>query len=327
MKNTEVSGVIRLKKQGPSTVLEYTQETLGEPGENEVLLKQEAIAVNFVDVMFRNGTFPLNHFPVTIGVEAVGTIEQVGHGAEDFNIGDRVGYYFSLGAYAARRLVSTRDLIRIPDDISFDQAASLLAKGLTARMLVKQAYQVKPDDVVLVHAAAGGVGSLVAKWAKSIGATVIGTVGNVSKKDLALGYGLDHVVALDSENLEEVILAVTNNQGVDVVYDGVGKATFEKTIPVISGGGTVVLYGTASGEPQIDSANLNSRHIRLMRPSTGQYINSKKVLEDASEDLFEAVRSGALGEINPTIYPLAEAGRAHQDLEASKTTGSLVLHP
>ena len=327
MKTQENNGVIRIKKQGPPSVLEYTNEKLSEPGQNEVIIKQEAIAINFVDVMFRNGTFPINTFPATIGVEAAGRIEQLGPGVSEFSTGDRVGYFFALGAYAERRLININELIRIPDDITFDQAASVLAKGLTARMLIKQAYQVKPNDVVLVHAAAGGVGSLVAKWAKSLGATVIGTVGNISKKDLALSYGLDHVVALDTENLEEIIFSVTKNHRIDAVYDGVGKATFERTLPLISAEGVAVLYGTASGEPKIDKEYLNAKQIRLIRPSLGQFLNGQKSVADAADDLFQAVRSGALGEIKPAIYPLADVARAHQDLEGSRTTGSLVLHP
>ena len=156
--------------------------------------------------MFRKGIFPLSNFPLIIGVEASGVIEAIGEGVSGFTIGDRVTYYFSLGAYAERRIINASSLIKIPDHISFDQAAAITAKGLTARMLVKQAYPVKKDDIILVHAAAGGVGSLVSRWAKSLGATVIGTVGNSSKKAFALNHGIDHIITLDAEDLEESVL-------------------------------------------------------------------------------------------------------------------------
>lgn len=327
MKTSQYTGVIRINKQGLPSVLQYSTEVVGEPRSGEVLLSQKAIALNFVDVLFRNGSFPLNQFPVTIGVEGAGVIESVGIGVIDFKVGDRVGYYFSLGAYAEKRLINAGELIKIPEDISFDQAASLMAKGLTARMLVKQAYPVQPGDVVLVHAAAGGVGSLVSRWAKALGAKVIGTVGNASKKARVLNAGIDHVIALDAENMEEAINAITRGQGVQAVFDGVGKATFEKSLKLIKSGGTVVLYGTASGSPQIDQAFLTSKQIRLLRPSLGQYLPDQKSVDTASEDLFKALRTGLLGEIEPTVYSLSDVAKAHQDLESSLTTGSVILHP
>lgn len=321
------SGMVRIHKQGPPSVLEYTKETVGSPGENEVLIRQYAIALNFVDVLFRNGSFPVNHLPATIGVEAAGTVEAIGSGVKDLTVGDRVGYYFSLGAYAEYRLIQQDSLVKLPDDISFDEAASLLAKGLTARMLVKQACTVKPGDVVLVHAAAGGVGSLVSKWAKALGATVIGTVGNVSKIALAKSHGIDHVIALDTEDLSSTIQSITNRQGVQVVYDGVGKATFGRSVDLVKRGGSIVLYGTASGNPTIDEAYLASKNITLVRPSLGQYLRDKQSVAVATQELFEAWRTGVLGKIKPTTYALADAARAHQDLESSLTTGSVVLHP
>jgi NADPH2:quinone reductase len=327
MKTQEPTGIIQIKRQGPPSVLEYTKETVSAPGQYQVLIRQEAIAVNFVDIMFRNGSFPINNLPATIGVEAAGVIESVGSGVDNFAIGDRVAYYFSLGAYAERRIISADDLVKIPDDVAFDQAASLMAKGLTARMLVKQAYAVQPGDVILVHAAAGGVGSLVSKWAKALGATVIGTVGNSAKKALAISAGIDHVVALDSEDLHEAVMSYTANRGVKAAFDGVGKATFEKSTPLIQNGGTVVLYGTASGAPRIDSAYLATKQIKLVQPTLGQYLQDQASIETATSELFEALRTGILGTIVPTVYPLADVAKAHQDLESSQTTGSIVLHP
>jgi NADPH2:quinone reductase len=327
MSITDKSGVVHISRQGSPSVLEYTSEVVGNPGNNQVLVQQKSIALNFVDVMFRNGTFPLNQFPATIGVEAAGVVEAVGPGTNQWAAGDRVGYYFSLGAYAEKRLINQDQLIKLPDDISFDQAASLMAKGLTARMLVKQAYPVQPGDVILVHAAAGGVGSLVSRWAKSLGATVIGTVGSASKKALAESQGLDLVIALDSENLAEQVHSITNGRGVDAVFDGVGKATFSKSLPLVKRNGNIVLYGTASGSPEIDAEYLAAENIKLTRPSLGQYLPDKQSVDLAVNELFEAVRTGVFGKIEPTIYPLSEVSKAHQDLEASRTTGSVVLHP
>jgi len=327
MNATEKSGVVHISKQGPPSVLEYTSEIVGDPGKNQVLVRHKAIALNFVDVLFRNGTFPLNHFPATIGVEAAGVVEAVGTASNEWTVGDRVGYYFTIGAYVEKRLINKDQLIKLPEDISFDEAASLMAKGLTAGMLVKQAYPVKPGDVILVHAAAGGVGSLVSRWAKSLGAMVIGTVGNISKKMLAESQGTDFVISLDSEDIAEQVSSITKGMGVDAVFDGVGKATFSKSAPLVKRNGNIILYGTASGAPQIDADYLASKDITLIRPSLGQYLPDRYSLDSAVSELFEAFRTGVFGEINPTIYPLSEVSKAHQDLEASRTTGSVILHP
>jgi NADPH2:quinone reductase len=320
------SGVVRLSKQGAPSVLQYTTETVGEPSKNQVLIRHEAIALNFVDVLFRNGSFPLNQLPTTIGVEAAGVIEAAGTSVSEFAAGDRVGYFFALGAYAERRLIDADSLIKLPDEVAFDTAASILAKGLTARMLIKEVYTVKPGDTVLVHAAAGGVGSLVTRWAKALGATVIGTIGNSSKKALAKSSGADHIIALDAENLTEQVNLYTHGQGVDVVLDGVGKATFGPSAQLLKQGGSLLLYGTASGEPNIDTEYLKSKNIQLFRPALMQYLASKQHIYTAARDLFDALRKGVFGDIKPTIYPLSDAAKAHQDLESGQTTGSIIFH-
>ena len=327
MKTIKQNNVVSISRQGPPSVLEYTKTTIGDPKGNEVLIRQEAIAVNFVDVLFRNGSFPLTDFPAIIGVEAAAVVEAVGSGIKNLAAGDRVAYYFSPGSYARLRFISENDLVKLPNYISFDTAASLMAKGLTARMLVKQAYAVKPGDFILVHAAAGGVGSLVSKWAKALGAKVIGTVGNSSKKAFLLNQGIDHVIDLDSENMDKEVRSLTNNQGVQAIFDGVGKATFNKSVELLRNGGTAVLYGTASGEPQINSAYLSSKQIRLVRPSLNQYLPDQKSINMATGELFDAFRTGILGEIKPTVYALADVSKAHQDLESGQTTGSIILHP
>lgn len=326
MQTDNQTGAILIHRQGAPSVLNYTTVSVHEPIGNDVLIEQEAVALNFVDVLFRNGSFPLSAFPATIGVEAAGVVKAIGDKVTTFKIGDRVAYFFSLGSYAQRRLISANDLVRLPDDVSFDQAAAILAKGLTARMLTRQAYTVKSGDVVLVHAAAGGVGSLVSRWAKAIGATVIGTVGHASKKEIAMRHGIDHVVALDTDDLESVVQSVTHGQGVDAVYDGVGKATFGRSIALTKQGGSIILYGTASGEPEINRIELEAREIKLTRPALGSYLPNHDSVALAATEVFEALRKGVFGEIRPTIYPLNEAAKAHQDLESSQTTGSVIFH-
>jgi NADPH2:quinone reductase len=327
MNTTEETNVIRINRQGPPSVLEYATASVRQPQGSEVVIEQKAIAVNFVDVLFRNGSFPLNQFPATIGVEAAGVVTAVGEGVQHFRPGDRVAYYFSLGAYAGSRVINENELVKLPEDISFDTAASLMAKGLTARMLVRQAYPVKKGDVVLVHAAAGGVGSLVSRWAKALGATVVAAVGTASKKSLVLDSGFEHVVALDTEDLISRINDITGEQGVDAVLDGVGKATFSTSVEILKNGGTYVLFGTASGEPQIDRDHLASRQIKLSRPSVGQYLPDRQAVDAATGELFQALRTGILGDIKTSIYSLKDAAAAHQDLESGKTTGSIILHP
>ncbi|GAA5091410.1 quinone oxidoreductase [Chryseobacterium ginsengisoli] len=324
-KNSE-TGVIRMSRQGAPSVLEYSLETIGKPSANQVVLNQKAIALNFVDVMFRNGTFPLNNFPVTIGVEAAGIVESVGENVNEFTTGDRVGYFFALGAYTERRLIEASELIKIPDDVSFDQAAAIMAKGLTARMLIKQAYPVKKGDTILVHAAAGGVGSLVSRWAKALGANVIGTVGNSSKKSYALSHGIDHVISLDTENLTEYVKIFTEGNGVDAVFDGVGKATFNESLNVIKKGGTIILFGSSSGAPNLDDKVLNAGKINLIRPNLGSYFPHKVSVQLAAKEMFDALRNGILGEINPTVYSLSDASKAHQDIESGNTKGSIIFH-
>jgi len=327
MNITQESGIVRLTRQGPPSVLKYVREPIRMPKVHEVSIRQEAIALNFVDVLFRNGSFPLNQFPATIGVEAAGVIDAIGSGVYDWAVGDRVSYYFSLGAYAERRLIDPRYLIKLPDDITFDQAASLLAKGLTARMLVKQAYPVGPGNIVLVHAAAGGVGSLVSRWAKSLGATVIGTVGSEAKKGIVEQYGLDLVVALDRENLTERLHSLTDGKDADVVFDGVGKATFDKSVQLTRQGGTIVLYGSASGAPEIDFGFLQSKQINFLQPSLGQFLPNQSSINQATSELFDAFRIGVLGTVEPSVYLLSNVAQAHLDLEASRTTGSVIFHP
>ncbi len=322
------SGIVKIYKQGTPSVLGYERETITEPGPGQVRIRQEAIGLNFVDTYYRDGKFPVKSFPYTPGIEAAGVIEAVGPWVTEFNVGDRVGYHFIPGAYAERRVVSTQQLIHIPDEISSEEAAAMLVKGFTARMLVKVINPVQPGDVVLVHAAAGGVGTLVTKWAKALGATVIGTTGSEEKKEAVLANGADFVFLAECREFVGSVLEITDGRGVDVVFDGVGKDTFTHSLDLIRKGGKIVLYGSSSGQPEhIDHALLRERTIVMATPTLSAYITDRELLEEYAADTFDAFRKGIFGKLAITRYPLSKANQAQADLEARRTIGSVILVP
>ncbi|MCE7068131.1 quinone oxidoreductase [Dyadobacter sp. CY326] len=322
------SSAIHIDRQGDPSVLTYTEDLIGEPGPGEVRIRQAAIGLNFVDTYFRSGAFPVKAFPYIPGIEAAGVIEAVGSWVTDFKVGDRVAYHFIPGAYAEVRIVGTHQLVHVPDGVTLEEAAALLVKGFTARMLVKETYQVKPGDIVLVHAAAGGVGSLVTKWSKSLGATVIGTVGSEGKKQAALENGVDHVFLVDCEGFGKSVAEITKGEGINVVYDGVGKDTFAESVGQIRKGGKIVLYGSSSGQPeQINHAALRARSINMLTPVLNAYITDYESLQTFAQDTFAALQSGIFGKLAITQYPLSQAAQAHSDMESRKTTGSVILVP
>ena len=231
------SGVVRIEQPGKPEVLKYEEIELPQLGEGEVLISQNAIGVNFLDVFFRNGTFPMPEYPALIGLEAAGIIEQTGPGVKEFAVGDRVAYYGSNGAYSEKKIFPDNELFKLPDDISFDQAASIMIKGMTVHMLLKQSHELKAGEIVLIHAMTGGVGTLLSEWARFIGATVIGTVGSAVKKDLAIKRGFEHVIDLSTENFVERVEEITNDSGIDVFYDSIGIATFQKSLELVKPGG------------------------------------------------------------------------------------------
>jgi NADPH2:quinone reductase len=326
--NIKKSGIVKIYKQGAPSVLGYEKETIGEPGLGQVRLRQEAIGLNFVDTYFRDGRFPVKSFPYVPGVEAAGVIEAVGPWVTEFKTGDRVGYHFIPGAYAEERIVSTNQLIHIPDDVTIEETAAVLVKGFTARMLVKSIHAVSEGDTILVHAAAGGVGSLVTKWAKALGATVIGTVGSEEKREIALENGVDYVFLAECDGFVNSVNDITGGKGVDVVYDGVGRDTFTHSIDLIRKGGKIVLYGSSSGQPEkIDHAALRRKAINLVTPALSAYIPDYETLKLFAEDTFAAIQEGIFGKLAITRYPLSKANEAQSDLEARKTTGSVILIP
>ncbi len=327
MSTIKSSGIVRIEQTGPPNALKYQTITLKQPGEGEVLINQKSIGVNYVDVFFRNGTFPMDGYPAPVGLEAAGVIEAVGAGVNDFVVGDRVAYYFSPGAYAEKRLLNAGELFKLPDDISFDQAASIMVKGLTVHMLIKQSHEIKAGEVVLIHAMTGGVGTLLSKWARAAGATVIGTVGSAAKKELALRDGFEHVVNLQSEDFADKVISVTEGKGVDVVYDGVGEATFQRSLALVKEGGSAVLFGWPSGMPVIDMELMEQRKIRLVRAVLNNYLADREKMTRAIAEIFELLRKGVFDVQKPSFYSLSDAATAHADLESRKTTGSIILRP
>ena len=327
MNTIKSSGIVRIERPGPPNVLKYEDITLALPGPGEVLINQKAIGINFLDVFQRNGTFPMDTYPAPLGCEASGVVESVGTGVTGFAAGDRVAYPLSNGAYAEKRLLKASEIFKLPADISHDQAASVMVKGITAHMLIKKSHRLKAGEVVLIHAMTGGVGTLLSDWARSIGAIVIGTVGSAAKKQLALQRGFEHVINLQSENFVDAVTTVTDGRGLDVVYDGIGETTFQKSVDLVKEGGSAVLYGWASGMPVVDMERIGKRKIQYVRPAVFEHYADRTEVDAALAEIFDLVRNGVFDLQKPTIYPLSEAAKAHADLESRKTTGSVILRP
>ncbi|MCJ2086430.1 quinone oxidoreductase [Methylobacterium sp. E-005] len=315
---------IRMHRTGGPEVLHYEEFNVGEPAQGQVRLVQEAAGVNFVDTQFRDGIYPAT-LPLTLGVEGAGIIDAVGSGVTELQVGDRVGYWLAFGSYANMRLIDADRLVKLPDGISSEQAASIFTKGLSAWAMVKRAHVVQPGETVLVHAAAGGVGSLAASWAQALGARVIATVGNPAKAIWLRKRGIETVLNASDIDLAAQVVALTGGRGVDVVYELVGAATFEKSIAALRPGGELVHFGNASGPPRIDPAALADRAIAYTKPDTADFVTSRAVLLGASTELWSALAAGILELPSVTSYPLFEARRAHEDIRARSVIGSMVL--
>jgi NADPH2:quinone reductase len=312
--------VVKYSEWGGPSVLHFEQESARAPGAGEVLIKQDAIGVNFVDTMFRDGTFKVG-LPAVAGVEGAGTVEATGRGVTRFAVGDRVAYFFVPGSYATSRVVREEALVKLPAQVSTETAAAILTKGLTAWMAMNAMAKPRGSDVILVQGATGGVGNLLARWLRSRGFKVIGT-GSRHKLHM-LREAVDYAFAY--EELDEHIRTLVP-RGVDIVYELVGATTFAATVGAIRNGGTIAVIGAASGGPVIDEATLNQRSIRLVRGSTSQHV-TKDNLQDATDELFEAWRNGVFGIINVRKYPLSEAQQAHADILDRSHSGPMVLIP
>ena len=325
-----MSKAIRIYETGGPDVMRWEDVDPGVPEPGEALVRHEAVGLNFIDVYHRTGLYPLPALPATPGLEGAGIVEQIGEGVTEVAVGDRVAYAgIPPGAYAQIRRLPAHRLVKLPDSISSRQGAAMMLQGMTARYLLRGCYAVKTGDTILIHAAAGGVGSIVCQWAKHLGATVIGTVGSQQKAEIAKANGCDHPILYSEEDFAARTREITDGKGVDAVYDSVGQATFMQSLDCLRPMGMMVSFGQSSGPvPPVDLGVLAARgSLFLTRPSLMAYTADRKDLLENAEDLFAVVANGAVRiEVNQT-YPLAEAARAHQDLEARKTTGSTVLIP
>ena len=313
---------IRFHQYGGPDVLQVEDEQVGAPAAGQVRLRHEAIGVNFIDTMFRQGVFPVP-LPSVPGVEGAGVIEAVGTGVKGFSVGDRVAYFLAPGSYAAVRLINADALLKVPQDLTSEQVVTVLTKGLTAWAGLHGFHQLKSGEIVLVQGASSSVGMLISRWAKALGATVIGTAGSQDKR-AALASNIDHVLSSGDTDLAEQIRRIAPN-GVDVVYEFVGKATFSASAASVRDGGTIVTIGAASGQPVIDQAGLASRGVRIVGGPMAQH--AQPAIAQASRAVFDAYRNGIFGALEVTRYPLAQAARAHEDIAARRKAGSIVLIP
>ena len=318
---------IQINEAGGADKLIWTDIEVGDPGTSEIRIKQNACGLNYIDIYVRSGLYPIESYPATIGMEAAGVIEAVGEGVTDFAVGDRVAYPMVLGGYAEARVMSTAKVVKLPDGITDETAAAMMLKGLTAHYLLFRTYKVQPGDNILVYAAAGGVGLILCQWAKKLGATVIGCVGDEEKAALAQANGCDHPILYRDENIPARVKELTNGEGVSVAYDSIGKATFMDSLDSLKPFGTLATYGNASGKVEpFDPGILAPRgSLYVTRPTLGTHTATRELLTEGTDRLFATVQSGDVKiSINQT-YALSDARQAHEDLEARKTTGSTVF--
>lgn len=324
-----MSKAIRIFENGGPEVMQWVDVEVGEPGPGEIRIRQEAVGLNYIDVYFRAGLYK-QPLPGGIGMEGAGVVEAVGPGVTHLREGDRVAYAGRpTGAYAQVRVMPADIVVKLPDDISFEQAAAMMLQGMTVQYLVRDTYRVQAGDTVLLHAAAGGIGLIASQWLKALGATVIGTVGNDDKAALARAHGCDHTVVYTRESFLDRVKEITGGKGVAVVYDSIGKDTFNDSLDCLAPRGTMVSFGNASGPvPPVDISVLGAKgSLKLTRPTIMTYVTQRDLLEPMAAELFDIVRSGKVKIEVRQRYPLAEVAQAHRELEARKTTGSTVLIP
>lgn len=318
---------VRIHETGGPEVLRWEAVDVPAPGPGEAVVRQTAAGLNFIDVYFRTGLYPAPSFPATIGNEGAGVVEAVGDGVTEVAAGDRVAYCMSLGGYAQRRIIASKQLVKVPDGISDEQAAAVMLKGCTVQYLVRRTHAVQPGETVLFHAAAGGCGLIACQWLKHLGATVIGTVGTREKAELAKAHGCDHPIVYTEESFVDRVKELTGGAGVPVVYDSVGRDTFEDSLRCLRPRGLMVSFGNASGAvaPFAPAVLAAKGSLFLTRPTLATYTATRRELEETTAELFDVVGRGAVRvEVNQR-YPLRDAAQAHRDLEARRTTGSTVL--
>jgi len=317
---------IRIHKPGGPEALVWDEIQVAAPGPGQIRLRHTAVGLNFIDVYHRTGLYPLP-LPLIIGSEGAGVVEELGPGVTGLAIGDRVAYAGSIGAYAEARLIQADRVVKIPAGITDHQAAAMMLQGMTVRYLIREVYPVKAGDTILIHAAAGGVGLILCQWAKSLGATVIGTVSSDEKAELAKAHGCDHPIVYTREDFAKRVGEITQGKKLPVVYDSIGKDTFMQSLDCLRPRGLMAMLGQASGSPPPLEINVLAQKgsLYLTRPTLGTFIATAETLKTTADDLFAVVASGKVKiSVNQT-YPLKDAAQAHRDLEARKTTGSTVL--
>lgn len=326
---SETVKAIRINQNGGPEEMKLVDVDLPELGEFDVLVRHEAVGLNYIDVYFRTGLYP-QEMPGKIGMEGSGVVEAVGSGVTYVSVGDRVAYAGQpLGAYSQKRVMPQDTLIQLPESISFDQGAAMMLQGLTVQYLLNDSYKVQAGDTILLHAAAGGVGLIAVQWLKALGARVIGTVGNQAKADLAKSFGCDETIIYTEEDFVARTRELTDGKGVQAVYDSIGKDTFMQSLDCLAPRGTMVSFGNATGAvPAFEIGLLAAKgSLKVTRPTLMSYVHDRPMLENMAKDLIARVESGQVKiEVNQR-YPLADAAQAHIDLESRKTTGSTVLMP
>jgi NADPH:quinone reductase len=320
---------VRVHKTGGPEVLTYEEIDIPAPGQGQLRVKQRACGINYIDTYFRSGLYPAPSMPFVAGNEGAGDVVAVGPGVTDFKVGDRVAYVAALGGYAAERLLPAERAVKLPDSISYDQGAGMMLKGMTVQYLLRRTFKVEKGHNILIHAAAGGIGLIACQWANSLGANVIGTVGSKEKAALAKANGCHHTILYGEEDFVAKVKDITGGKLCEVVYDGVGAATYPASLDCIKPLGMFVSFGNASGPITNFNLGLLSQKGSLFatRPTLNTYTASRADLLATANDLFSVVSSGKVKIPVNQKYPLKEAVRAHQELEGRKTTGTSVLVP
>ena len=320
---------VKIKKNGGPEVLDIEEITLRKPVKDEVLIEHAAIGLNYIDIYHRSGLYPLM-MPSGLGMEASGIIKEVGPDVSNFSVGDRVAYAaLPLGSYSSHRIYKTKNLVKVPKEIDLNIAAAIMTKGLTTYYLLHKTYPVSSGETILFHAAAGGVGQIFCQWAKSLGCKVIGTVGSEEKVEIAKKNGCHEIINYNKEDFSKKVMEITAGKGVSVVYDGVGKSTFEKSLECLRARGMMVSFGNASGS--LDPINvpkmLQPKGLFFVRPSMGQYLGTQEELNEAAKVLFEKISSGNVNIEIFKEYKLDDIKQAHIDMESRKIVGPAVIKP
>ena len=320
---------VTISKNGGPEVLELKDIKLGDPKSGEVLIKNEAIGLNYIDTYHRSGLYPVE-LPSNIGIEGAGVIEKISTDEKNFKVGDKVAYAsMPIGSYATHRIFPTKKLVKVPDEIELENVVTLMTKGFTVFYLLHKTYPVKSGETILFHAAAGGVGQIFCQWAKSLGCIVIGTVGSDEKIETAKANGCKYVINYSKENFAEKVKEITNGEGVPVVYDGVGKKTFDGSIECLKTRGMMVSFGNASGplDPCNVTKSLAPKGLYLTRPSIAHYTSTREELDEAAKKVFEMFINKKFKLDIFNRYPLSEIVKAHQDLENRKILGPAIIIP